>query len=104
MTVNKSKYCKEAIDLLYKLIESKPEKHIFNSKEIMDYINKNKKNSILLHLRTLHMRQLRYHIFKRFHRTSMIGSQENIHLYTEYIYVRRDNESIRKQLSAFFSR
>ena len=84
------------MELLYKFIESRPKRSIFNSNEIKDYINKHKKARCLLHLALIHKRQLKYHIFKRNHNINIRNSKEKVYEYTEYIYVRRSNETIRK--------
>ncbi len=84
---------KLAIELFYKLIESKKPKSTFTNRDIVNYINKNFNHgrTINLHsMSTITKTQLRYLIFKR--------STAN---YTEYIFVRGSDKEIANQIRNF---
>ena len=103
MTKSMKELYKKSIELLYKLIESKPNRAIFKSTEIMDYINRKLGKSKLTHwqFRRLHIRQLKYYVFKR-PVFKGFRNGDKMYEFTEYIYVKIPNWKIAKKFKGAY--
>lgn len=81
MINRKTKYDK-AIEALYKLIKSKPDRSIITINEVVEYVNKSPGRYKLTHQEVgkLNLKQNKYIVFKN----KNIGA-------TKYIYVKKDD-------------
>ena len=89
----------EAIKLLYELIRSEPERSVFNSDQILKYINKGIEKKFNKHYRlvnmqvqSIHVAQLKYHIYKR----------QVTHQGTYYVCIKRSNKDVAQQIKNMY--